>query len=487
VSDHLSHALETIAQLQLQLFSKGARFLEHAGVDAMRTAGLNGFLLNRVVEGMIPAIDSVGAIQAQIAGSLLEVAAGKRTLLEHVREMGDRTSAGMRYAWLVTTFGKELFGSATFEGERLLAEDEIFTLSYLPAQAPPPIRSPHSAVCGPTTGIPGVALFHVGGFLPFGDRIFRMLPETNLFLPFLRRGIPVYALEVRRDRPRGEALTIERMIDTIEAMSERAFAHNSGRKLMLEGYCGLAMQALAYIAALPASADRKLAVAFTMVGPIDGRRCAVLNDMVERLPSYAVQIGEAMADLGGGLVSGETVRRSIDLPFASYFWKTPLGRFATGWGRRELAGVREIADLDFAARRELAGGYWISPENSHETPIPSDVVRFSARLWREGIAPDGGIPFHYRGRPLSLAAIRDGTAIALAGFYGAKDKVVPPDTARVLAQLLGDRYTHVVHPGAGHIAYVLSPEVWDPTSPCALAPDPIDVVLELYRRSASQR
>lgn len=466
---HALAALETLGQLQRQLFARGNDYYRRVGREAVRTAGMNGFLWNRMIEGgLVPAMSSLTAVQDQIADSWVKVATGRRSFADHVREMGERTSAGLRYGRLLTTLGKELFGSATFAGEQLLWESELFTLSYLPPAAVAGERPP--------------ALFHVGGFLPFGDRIFRMLPETNLFLPFLQRGIPVYALEVRRGSRPAASLTLERFIELIDEASEVAFHHDGDRRMMIEGYCGLAMQALAYLAALPEQAERKFKVAFTMVGPIDGRRCAVLNDMIERTPDYAIQLGQSLAALNGGYVSGETLQRGIDIPFASFFWKTPLGRFVVGWQRRELATVDSLAELGFAERRELAGGYWISPENSRETPIPADLVRFSTRLWRHGIEPDGKVPFRYKGEKLSLATIRDRTSIEVVGFYGAKDRVVPPDTAQILSDLLRDRYTHVVHKGVGHIGYVLSPEVWDPAHARALQPNPIDVVLGAYLR-----
>ena len=54
----------------------------------------------------------------------------------------------------------------------------------------------------------------------------------------------------------------------------------------------------------------------------------------------------------------------------------------------------------------------------------------------------------------------------------------PAKTASILVRLFGDRYTHVVHPWAGHISYVLSPKIWSPKHPKALAPNPIDLLLK---------
>jgi hypothetical protein len=64
----------------------------------------------------------------------------------------------------------------------------------------------------------------------------------------------------------------------------------------------------------------------------------------------------------------------------------------------------------------------------------------------------------------------------MVGFYGGRDVMVPDRTAYVLLSVLGDRYSHVVHPLAGHISYVLSPRMWDPKDKRGMQPNPIDAL-----------
>jgi poly(3-hydroxyalkanoate) synthetase len=89
-----------------------------------------------------------------------------------------------------------------------------------------------------------------------------------------------------------------------------------------------------------------------------------------------------------------------------------------------------------------------------------------------------------QGRTVSLAALRDHTQMPVLGFYGGRDPVVPDATAHVLGSMLGARYTHVVHSQAGHISYVLSPKLWNPTAPSAFVPNPIDLMLAASRAGA---
>jgi hypothetical protein len=136
-------------------------------------------------------------------------------------------------------------------------------------------------------------------------------------------------------------------------------------------------------------------------------------------------------------------------------------------------------------RREMAGAYWISPENAKRFPMPVDMVRLFVRLFRDGIGEDLVVPATHEGKPISLRRIVDETGIHLVGFYGEKDRVVPESTARVLQWGMGERYTHVVHRKAGHISYVLSPEQWDPRHPHAFEPNPLALLLARYREACA--
>lgn len=455
----------------------GAELQGCSGSELTRAVGMNFYLFNRWIDGgVIPAMQSVASMQRDVTESLVDAVRGKKGFPEHLREVNGRLLSAARYEQLVRSMGRELFGSARFDGEELLAENDFFTLTYLPPRPGAPRQQ--------------AALFHAGGFLPYSDRIFRFLPECNLFAPFLDRGVPVYALELRGDKdqlPHLGACTLERVIDVIGAMSEVAHRHNGGRPLMLEGYCGLGMPALSYVAARPEEADERFNVAFTMVAPIDGSQCDVLNDMISTIPRQMILANSVIGELFGGYISGDNIRVGMDIPLGAFFHKTPFGRFAAGWRNGQYGGVRAVEDLDAAQRKEMAGAYWISPENSKQFPMPVDLASFASRLWLEAIADEHRIPARYAGRALSLNTIREQTRLRVAGFYGGKDRIVPDSTAHPLQSTLGERYTHVVHAKAGHISYVLSPELWDQGHKYALDPNPLDVVLGLYAQRQAER
>jgi len=152
-----------------------------------------------------------------------------------------------------------------------------------------------------------------------------------------------------------------------------------------------------------------------------------------------------------------------------------------GWKQEDYARISRVDQLSPAQRKELAGAYWISPENARRSPMPSDVTNFTTQLWVHGIDESLEVPYRYRGEQLSFRTIVEKTGLEIAGFYGGRDRVVPEKTAHIM-KTLGDRYTHVVHPKAGHISYVMSPEIWNPSHKYALDPNPIDLVLQLRQK-----
>lgn len=116
--------------------------------------------------------------------------------------------------------------------EKLLTSNEYFNLTYLPAKNPN-----------------GLAVFHVGGILPYSDKIFRFLPEINFYERFLENGISIYALELKGNKfniPKYNTIKLEYILQTINEFSKIAFIHNQKRKMILEGYCGLGIQSLSY-------------------------------------------------------------------------------------------------------------------------------------------------------------------------------------------------------------------------------------------------
>ena len=462
-----------LGQFNAQLLTQGMGMYTQGMEQLLKAMSGNMYMLERAVEdGVIPSVRAMFELEKDISSALLAGFSGERQPDEVVAELGQRMRAGGRYGHLVDTLGRELFGTATFPGEQVLASSDFVTLSYLP---------PERDVEPPFEG----ALFHVGGFLPYSDRIFRFLPEANLFAPFLERGIPVYALELngeREDLPQLSEFSLEKFIDVVDEMTELAFEHHGKKRLVLEGYCGLGMQAMAYVAARPDDAQRKLKVAFTMVAPVDGRECKLVGGLMEQVPPNLIMSQLNLLELTGGYLPGDALRLGMDIPIGANFPKTPLGRFLAGWKNTAYAEINATEELDPRQRKELAGAYWISPDNCQRFPLPTSLVRYSSGLFMQGIDDDLTIPFSYKDVPLTFRAIEEETDIQLAGFYGGRDVVVPPSTADVLARNLPGRYTHVVHPQAGHISYVLSRSIWNPGHNNALTPNPIDLIARLYKK-----
>jgi hypothetical protein len=319
------------------------------------------------------------------------------------------------------------------------------------------------------------------------------LPEANLFSAFLKAGIGVYAMELKRPTIELELadITLERLIDDIDDFSEIAFEHQNRRfgwpsppaKLVFEGYCGLGVPTLAYLAARPEQAERKTAVAMLMVAPIDAPACDLVGDLVAAVPSAVAEAHFWLSHKRHGAVSGGHLRKSMDLSIGSYGFKTPFARFVSGFRRPVFAYLESSDELDESERFELAAAYWLSEKNAHNWPVPVDLVHFFLRLFRQGLHSDLVLPAKYRGKPICLERIVKETSIQLCGFYGGRDEVVPDSTAGVLIQSFGDRYTHVVHPKAGHISYVMTRTGWHPGSRNAFTPNPIQVISELYQRS----
>ena len=168
----------------------------------------------------------------------------------------------------------------------------------------------------------------------------------------------------------------------------------------------------------------------------------------------------------------------IDLPLKAAFHKSLPGLLSTGWLRGDLAAAKTVDDLAPAQRRDLAGTYWVSPDNMRRFPVPVGMSRYTAGFFTQGVGSRGDLPATLDGERLSLRPVVERTRLRVVGFFGGRDPVVPDSTAHVLGRLFGDRYRHVVHPDAGHISYVLSPDMWDPANPRGFAPNPIDVLLE---------
>ncbi len=422
----------------------------------------------RTLDGqLLPALASLSEMRQDVETSWLDAVRGKKSFGQHLHDLGDRAAAGGRYQELVNGPGKELFGSAVFAGEQVLTRNDVYRLPWLPPKRGSP----------PT----GEALFFLGGFIPYGDRLFRFLPEANLFDRYLERGLAVYLMELVGDRHEMKnpgQVTVERQIDWIDELAQVAFRHHGERKLLAQGYCGSGTQLLAYLAARPRDAQAKLKSATLFVTPVDARRCQIFAELVSNLPRSLLWVSLQRNQLSGGYVRGVEMWAGLDTGLKNVFAKTPFGRFATGWRKPEYAKVATVSDLSPAQRLELAAAYWISVDNAGRFPMPVDLVRKALRLYDRGVSEDGGLGFEYKGRPVTLRALATDSTLRVLAVYAGQDKLVAGDTARVLAKILGARFRQVTHPTAGHVSYVCSPGQWDPRHPKAFLPNPVDAILE---------
>ncbi|HEY3447028.1 MAG TPA: hypothetical protein VGK67_11720 [Myxococcales bacterium] len=458
------------------VLEKGTTATSYLAEETLRAARASLYLTSHTLEGQVlPIFSSMSEWRQDIERSWMDALSGKKHIAEHARELGERISSGSRYKKLVEGLGRQLFGSAVYAGEQVLAKNDVFRLSYLPAKA----GSPNT----------GVSLFFVGGFIPYGDKLFRFLPEASLFDRYLERGIPVYLMELAGDRHEIKAglgkVTAEKQIDWIDEMAEVAFRHNGGRKMVLQGYCGSGVAATAYLAARPKDADQKFKLATLFVTPIDAKKCSVFAELVSNLPRSLVWTTLQRSQLLGGYLSGVEMWAGLDTGLKNVFSKTPLGRFASGWKKPGFAKVQTLSDLDPMQRFELAGAYWISVHNADRFPIPVELVRLALHLYDKGASEaDGGdLGFTYKGKPVKLANIAQNSQLRMTAFFAGLDKLVQEESGHVLAKLLGPRYRQLTHPTAAHVSYVCFPALWNPAHPKAFLPNPVDVILEDYAKA----
>ena len=465
-----SHTSPPRTRLLANALGKGVSLWYPGVKDTINSMRMSVYTSEHLLEGTVfPAMTAAVSMQEDVASSLVDAVRGEQTYREFAGDWYARVRAGARFNKLVKTFGRELFGSARFEGETVLVEDEFFRLTYIPPKAGVPVQTP---------------MFHAGGCIPYGDRIFRLLPEATLYRPFLDRGMPVYAMELKGDRYEINygGLDIAHLIDAVQRLSDKAFEH-AGRKMVFEGYCGHGMQALAYLAAMPEDAARKLAAIALFVSPVHGPDCTLISALPQITPRHVNGAQLAIWKLASGYVPGDSLRFGLDLALKKNFIKTPFGRFYDGWCQSDLSHVGAIEELTPAQRKSLAGAYWISPQNAKRFPITVDLVRYANAMFSKGLTRDGTLPFSWKGEPLSLQGFIKRTDIPVVGFYGGTDPVIIDRTAYPLMRLLGSRYKHVVHPNAGHISYIFSAEHWDPNNPKGFRPNPIDEILALTATS----
>jgi len=384
---------------------------------------------------------------------------GIRFLLHKATE---KHFSGLLFPLLVYLKGGELLGSAKYPNEVTLKENDFFKLTFIPAK-----------------NSTNIALFHTGGILPYSDKIFRFLPEINFFEPFLEEGISIYALELKGNKYQihnYNSLTLEQILNTINEFSNIAFQHNQNKKMVIEGYCGLGIQALSYLMYYPEEAEKKFHLAVLFVSPIDGKNCGALSDAMEEIPNYLIDLSFFVSNILGELPFFST-QLIQDFTMNSLISKTYLGLYYYGW-KKEKYHLEDLwtKELLLEQKKELAGTYWISPLNGFLYPIPLDLAKFYTRLYKQGIKEDGSLPWKIKDTTLNLNTIIEKTTIKVIGFYGKNDRLVPSNTANILKKILDYRYQHIVHENAGHISYILTPESWIKNHPKSLNPNPIELI-----------
>jgi len=446
--------------------TRGAEAGSFLAEEWLRAARAGLYFSSHALESALPAFSAFSDMREDVLKSFLDTVAGRRSPAEHWTELSGRVAAGARYRKLVHTLGKELLGTATYAGEQVLAANDVYRLSYLPPKAGAPATD--------------AAIFFVAGFIPYGDRLFRFLPEASLYERYLERGIPVYAMELAadgRDLKGLGGVTVERQIDWIDEMAATAQHHNGGRRMIAQGYCGSGTQLVAYLCARPKNAEAKFSLASLFVTPVDAKRCTVFAETMANMPRSAAWTSLARSQVTGGYLRGLEMWAGLDLSLKNIFVKTWVGRFASGWKNPAWANVRTVADLAPMQRFELAGAYWISVDNARRFPLPVDLVRKAMHLYDKGVGADGLLGAKYRGRDIGIADLARESSLRVVSFFGGQDKLVQEESGAVLKSHLGPRYRAIVHPAAGHVSYICFPSQWSSASPKAFAPNPIDVLL----------
>ncbi|OQA32792.1 MAG: hypothetical protein BWY57_01677 [Betaproteobacteria bacterium ADurb.Bin341] len=410
------------------------------------------------LQGML--MYSLMALKATVVPFSREIAEIERLVAsfnpqQTAEELAERQRSALKFQTLIETFGKELFSSAQFEGEKQLAENELFKLTHIPVKKGVERRA---------------SMFHIGGFVPYSDNLFRLLPRANFFDHFIENGIEVYEMKLKTSTTSYNAhlleLSIEKIIDTVRAFSDVAFAH-CGQKMILEGYCGTGVNAYTSYLADMGSMAKKFNLILTFVSPLDARKCTLFEQMFQVL-NYL--------NPGATSLDGHIVSSSLDTMQDKNFEKTPMGALVHGWKNKEWANVESMVDLTLRQQSELAAWYWLSLKHGGYYPLSRDLYIFYTRLFIQGVGPDGTLPCEYKGKSLNLNDLKK-TGIKVLIFLGGNDHLVNYQTADVLKPMLGDQCQIVVHEKTGHVAYVFNPSRWNKDDGRAFNPGIIETIM----------
>lgn len=371
-------------------------------------------------------------------------------------DLAERQQSALNFQQRIETWGRELFGSACYPGEKQLAENDFFRLNHIPVREGMEKRA---------------SLFHIGGFIPYSDHVFRLLPGANFFDRFTERGIEVYEMKLKSSstscNPHLRDLTVRSIIDGVHRFSDIAHAH-CGQKMILEGYCGTGIHAYTSFLADPESMAGKFDLILTFVSPLDAKKCTLF----EQLHQILDYINPAAANVDGQILSS-----LLDTIQDKGFEKTPLGAFAYGWKNKEWGRIQDISELTLRQQSELAAWYWLSLKHGSYYPLSRDLYLFYSRLFLQGVGKDGILPCEYEGRTLNLNDLKK-TGVKVLAFLGEKDHLVSCRTADVLNSILGEQSEVIVHEKTGHVAYIFNPNRWQSSDARAFKPDIVETILK---------
>ncbi len=440
--------------------------------DILKIWGFKSFMINKLVAGgLFPLLNKILDIEKLETEKFVEMLNENHTasgLSGYLSGVYNRALSGLRYDYLIKNLGKKFFGSAQFEGEILLEENDYFTLKYIPPQGKER----------------GWNLFHAGGPLPYSDKLFRLTDEVNFFNPFIKHGIGVYAMETKgniKTNPELERLTLDVLVHTLHRFSGTAFEHNGNKKMVLEGYCGLGMPSVYSFLADRENMKKRFDVIALFVVPINGVECSELSNMINVLPQSVMLMGEIAGFKKNGMVKGENIGSTLDMVTESFLEKTRLGRILNGWKSGAYADIDNGEEVNEKMKADLAGAYWISPDNAALFPMHESFTHFSSRMFSQGISSTGDLPVRYKNNVLNITDIKK-SGVKVAAFYGINDPMISPEAADIMKKHLGEDMEHVVHEKTGHISYVFSNNRWNENDKNAFQPGIIETIEKLKNR-----
>jgi poly(3-hydroxyalkanoate) synthetase len=250
-----------------------------------------------------------------------------------------------------------------------------------------------------------------------------LLPDHSMLRYLARSGVRPLLLDWGYP---GETERAFSLSDYIAGRLERALSHvvanTGGAPVALAGYCMGGLMAVALAQRRPDSISRLALLAtpwdFWAADPRQARDLAALLPVLEP------------ALLAGGALPVDTLQLLFTLLDPG-----SVGAKYRDFGRQDQDSVRATM---FVAMED-----WLNDG----IPLPAAVARETLGSWYGANAPAAGT-WRILGLPVTPAALRLPCFVAAPG----RDKIVPPESARALAERIEGAELHV--PSAGHIGMV---------------------------------